>query len=499
MSRIRARVAPFRERRREACLHPQYHGRRREMGPQARRRESFFRSRIDSFEAVRCGGREDAIRKTRTALTAGACQVVAVGGDGTANAVANGFFEGGATVRPEASLAVAGVGTGSDYLRALCGPRPVDWREVVLNGHRWRVDLAVVRAADDPQARPIYFLNLAGFGLSARVVARKERIPRWLQRSLRYRLPTLASCPGARPWRVRVEVDGAPIEREVSSVVVGKGVYAGSGMRFGGGVELDDGLLGITVFRPMSLLRMLVRTSRLYRGDLEGDGGIERRRARRVVLRGRPPLPAEGDGELIGSGDVAVTILPRSISVCGVRVRRITPLTSLLSSRAACSLGGSSCPNRRLCSAQPSGRVSTPGRTPGSLPQLRVVGRRLLPCREKGCRFRTETLFPEPTPVSHRDWSVARSNEHMVLDRDRGLRSHTTVRSRPTEPRNSIRTSAPDYANRTDTTTFGGPEYGRRDARRANCYPFCRPSRLSGVRHPDLRNARNQPSRRRKR
>ncbi len=278
--------------------------------------DSFFRRRTGSFEAVRCGGREDAVRETRAALTAGACQVVAVGGDGTANAVANGFFEGGAAVRPEASLAVAGVGTGSDYFRALCGPGPVDWREVVLNGHRRQIDLAVVRAADDPQARPIYFLNLAGFGLSARVVARKERMPRWLPRSLRYLLPTLASYPGARPWRVRLEVDGAAIEREALSVVVGKGVYAGGGMRFGGAVELDDGLLGITVFRPMSLLRMLVRTPGLYRGNLEGDGGIERRRARRVVLRARPPLPAECDGELIGSGDAEVTILPRSISVC---------------------------------------------------------------------------------------------------------------------------------------------------------------------------------------
>jgi diacylglycerol kinase (ATP) len=278
--------------------------------------ETFFRHRTGSFEAVLCDGREDTMQKTRAALVAGAQQIVAVGGDGTMNAVANGFFDGGAAVRPEACLAVARIGTGSDYYRTLCGQRSIDWRDVVLDGNQRRVDVAVIRALDDPQARPIYFLNLAGFGLSARVVAGKERMPRWLPRSLCYLLPTLASYLSVRPWPVRLEIDGEQIEREALSVVVGKGIYAGGGMRFGGGVELDDGLLEITVFQPMSLLGMLAKTPRLYRGDFEGEEKIEKRKARRVVLRARPPLPVECDGELIGSGDVEVTILPQAIRVC---------------------------------------------------------------------------------------------------------------------------------------------------------------------------------------
>jgi diacylglycerol kinase family enzyme len=70
------------------------------------------------------------------------------------------------------------------------------------------------------------------------------------------------------------------------------------------------------VFQPMSLLGMLAKTPRLYRGDFEGEEKIEKRRARRVVLCARPPLPAECDGELIGSGDVEVTVLPQAIWVC---------------------------------------------------------------------------------------------------------------------------------------------------------------------------------------
>ncbi len=286
------------------------------LGRKLRGLETYFRDRTGSFEALLCDGREDTIKKTRAALVAGAKQIVAVGGDGTMNAVANGFFDAGALVRPDASLAVGCIGTGSDYYRMICGQGPVDWRDVVLNGNSRRVDVALIRRLDDAQALPIYFLNLAGFGLSAQVVARKERMPRWLPRSLCYVLPTLASYFRARPWQARVELDCQQFQREVLSVVVGKGIYAGGGMRFGGAVELDDGLLEVTVFQPMSLLTLLAKTPRLYRGDFAGETKIAKYKARRVVLHASPPLPAECDGELIGSGEFEVTLLPRAIQIC---------------------------------------------------------------------------------------------------------------------------------------------------------------------------------------
>jgi YegS/Rv2252/BmrU family lipid kinase len=283
---------------------------------QLRGLETYFLDRTGSFEALLCDSREDTIRKTSAALAAGATQIVAVGGDGTMNAVANGFFHAGDPTRSDATLAVGCIGTGSDYYRMICGQGLVDWRDVVLSGNSRRVDVAVIRRLDDAQARPVYFLNLAGFGLSAQVVARKERMPRWLPRSLCYVLPTLASYFSVRPWQTHIEIDCQQFQREVLSVVVGKGIYAGGGMRFGGAVELDDGLLEITVFQPMSLLALLAKTPRLYRGDFAGENKITKHKAQRVVLRARPSLPAECDGELIGSGDFEVTLIPRALPVC---------------------------------------------------------------------------------------------------------------------------------------------------------------------------------------
>ncbi|MBX7164713.1 MAG: hypothetical protein K1X74_00070 [Pirellulales bacterium] len=277
--------------------------------------EAWFRQRTGTFDAELCLGRDDTIRRTREALRAGADQIIAVGGDGTVNAVANGFFADGQAIRPEAVLAVARVGTGSDFFRTISGTRPIDWREIVLEGLPRAVDIGLSRRLDPAAPCPRYFVNIASFGMSAEIVADKERLPRWLPRSLCYLVPTITNCFKGHTWNVRLELDGKLLERRTVTLMAGKGVYAGGGMRFGGLVAPDDGWFEVTVFGPMPVARMLLKTPKLYRGDFEGEPAIEKLRARRVVLRAEPQLPSECDGELFGTADWELELLPRALRV----------------------------------------------------------------------------------------------------------------------------------------------------------------------------------------
>ncbi len=286
-------------------------------GPrQLDRLKTFFVQRGAPFEAVLTTSHEDVTRRTREALHAGADQIVAIGGDGTLNAVANGFFRQGRAVRPDASLAVARVGSGSDYFRGLVARAKCDWREIVLQPLVRPVEGAVCRPLDDSRAEPHYFLNLMGFGMSAEVVRRKQHLPSWLPRSLRYLLPTLPNLFRAKVARVRIEADDASLDCDAVAVFVAKGTYAGGGMRFGGGVTLDDGHLDVTIIRPMSPWTMLIKTPKLYSGDFANDPAIEKLITSRLRIEADPPLPAECDGELHGSTGVEIEVLPRAIRVC---------------------------------------------------------------------------------------------------------------------------------------------------------------------------------------
>lgn len=280
------------------------------------RLEAYFRHRTGSFEAELCQSREETSDRTRMVLERGAEQVIALGGDGTMNAVLQGFFRDGRPVNPAAALAVARVGTGSDYFRTVSDGRRVDWREIVLEPAVRAVDVAVARRLDEPEVPRLHFLNMAGYGLSARVVAGKERLPGWLPRSLCYLIPTLRCFLDAQTYRARLEIDGVPLERELLSLIIGKGIYAGGGMRFGGHVSLDDGLLEMTLFHPLQLWQMLAKTPRLYTGKFEGDAKIEKFQLRHLRVRAEPRFLGECDGDLAGSADVEIAVDPRAIRVC---------------------------------------------------------------------------------------------------------------------------------------------------------------------------------------
>ena len=278
--------------------------------------ERFFTARTGGFDCAVAGSRDAAVRITRESLREGIDQVVAVGGDGTVNAVVNGFFEDGRPIRPESCLAVADLGTGSDYFKSVAAGATVgDWRELVLSHVVRAVDVGRVRY-DDPGCCDQYFVNMASTGMIAEVARKKHRSPHWLPPRLRYLMPTVSSLLTYRPRQVHVEVDGECSALEVLAISVCKGGYAGRGMRFGGEVTLFDGLFDVTFFHAMKPIEMLVKLRKLYTGAFQGERAVQKLQAQIVSIRSPSAMPVEFDGELCGTTDVELSVEPGLLQVC---------------------------------------------------------------------------------------------------------------------------------------------------------------------------------------
>ncbi len=280
------------------------------------RLEQFFLARDGSFDVLQSESRQEAIRQTRGALLAGAEQIVAVGGDGTANAALNGFFEDGKLINPQACLAVSRAGSGSDYFRGLTSGQRRDWKEIVLQPTVRQVDIGRLEPVAGAPLEPLYFLNMATLGFAADVVRRKSQMSvRW-PRTLRYLLPTLSGLLKIHPARVRLRLDGRDVERVSYCLIVAKGAYSGGGMKFGARVALDDGRFELTLFRPMPAWKMIVKTPKLYSGDLESEPTVEKLSAAVVEIDADPPFLVECDGDVIGAAPVRLRVLPSAVSVC---------------------------------------------------------------------------------------------------------------------------------------------------------------------------------------
>jgi diacylglycerol kinase (ATP) len=280
------------------------------------RLEEYFRARDGSFDAILSEGREDAIRQTRSALAGGAEQIVAVGGDGTANAALNGFFSDEKLINPRACLAVARAGSGSDYFRGLTNGKRQDWREIVLQPTVRPVDIGRLEPLAGAAIEPLYFLNMATLGFAADVVRRKSLMSvRW-PRTARYLLPTLSGLLRVQLSRVRLRLDGLDVERESFCLIVAKGAYSGGGMKFGRRVALDDGRFELTLFRPMPAWKMILKTPKLYSGNLETEPTVEKLGAAVVEIDADPPFLVECDGDVIGAVPVRLRVLPHAVPVC---------------------------------------------------------------------------------------------------------------------------------------------------------------------------------------
>ncbi|MGH9179226.1 MAG: diacylglycerol/lipid kinase family protein [Acidimicrobiales bacterium] len=259
-------------------------------------------------------GPGDATRLARRLLTdEGRRFLVAVGGDGTVHEVVNGMLDDeGRPHAAEAVLGVVGAGSGCDYIRTFdlpAGPAAA----ARLGGEVVRpVDVARIGFVDGGRAAVRYFANIAEAGLGAATAARAARLPRRLGQS-RYMVAFWAVLPGYRAGSVRIDVDRAlAYEGRAVNVVIANCRYFGGGMHISPGSEPADGTLELLVFngRKTDSFTLLPK---VYRGRHLPHRNIVELSGRHFRVESERPLSIEADGEVLGTTDATVEVVPGAL------------------------------------------------------------------------------------------------------------------------------------------------------------------------------------------
>jgi len=258
---------------------------------------------------------------TRQAIKDGSDLLIGVGGDGTMNEIANGFFENRLMINPEATLGVVPAGTGCDLTKSLRIPPGLkNALKVIIEAPSVRMDVGKVRYATGDNAEDErFFLNVADFGVGGEVVRRVN------QRRLERRASSYVRCLVEamlqyRSPKVRIRVDGRPIpEGEYLIGAVANGRIFGKGMKIAPRAELDDGLFDGILVRSMKFLEFCLHGWRLMNGSHLSHPKIAFLRGRRVeaVPVESDPVLLELDGEQLGRLPATFEILPRNLSIKG--------------------------------------------------------------------------------------------------------------------------------------------------------------------------------------
>jgi YegS/Rv2252/BmrU family lipid kinase len=291
---------------------------------------SDIRTHFGPFNVAFTKAHGDGIDIARRAAEAGRDLLIACGGDGTINEVANGILLSGRDVE----LGILPSGTGGDFRRTI--GIPTGSREAARSlklGATKRIDVGKVTFQDlEGKAAQRYFLNVSSFGLAVSIIERVKSATslNWLpfdavRGKASFALSTLQEVFDIGSVTVRVRIDDGE-ERLLDSVnfSVANSRYFGGGMMIAPTASLDDGLFDVVNIGDIGTVKVLLNAHTLYRGTHLDLTEVKSKPAKRVEAAPADPsheIHIETDGELPGKLPAVYEIVPLALRL---RIPRVT-------------------------------------------------------------------------------------------------------------------------------------------------------------------------------
>jgi len=277
---------------------------------------------------------QEATELTRHAVNRGAKVVIAAGGDGTVNEVANGL------VNTDVALGVLPVGTTNSWAlqigipalnpvlprtqtakliasleERIARPLPANYyRKVLLDAARVLVEGRTV-AVDVGELSGRYFLISAGIGLEAAIVESISLEEKRALGSWAYVLTAIGSAYRYSGTDVSLNLDGKEVKVSTPLIVVSNIQLYGGMVAIGAKACVNDAKLDVCIFKGDGFFTFVQYAIKVLSHRHLQDPKVEYYQCREIVVESVRSLPVHVDGELFTRTPVAIRIVPSSLKV----------------------------------------------------------------------------------------------------------------------------------------------------------------------------------------
>ncbi len=247
---------------------------------------------------------EEATDVARMGIESGFTHIVAVGGDGTVNEVANGV------VGSNAILAVIPAGTGNDFIRMTNIPQ--DHRQaahLLTDGRERMIDMGQVVGSR-------YFVNGLGIGIDAQVAQDVLKMDR-LRGTFAYLYAAIKEVFRFKSFPVELAGSNWHEEKHCISLGFANGKYCGGGFKLAPLAEIDDGKIDVAAVGDFPKLERLIRLPQARKGEHLKLAGVSYHQDVKITVSSQVKLIAHIDGEpyKLPSQDFSVQVVPNSLRV----------------------------------------------------------------------------------------------------------------------------------------------------------------------------------------
>jgi diacylglycerol kinase (ATP) len=305
----------------------------------------------------------DATTLTRDLLNKGFKKIVAIGGDGTINEVANGFFipleqhgrkanaidtddvsdpsknenqNGGQfptspvlkPINPKAIMGLLPSGSRNVLAKSLDFPEDiVKCCSNFVVGKSKRIDVICATvtptSAEDSDRSSRFvtriFLNAAELGVAAEIIDRSKKVRNKVKSRLVSTVTSLAvTLPYYESNMCEVSIDDGRenILTKMTMCVISNGKYLGGGFMAAPKANVSDGLLDIVILKDSGSLKMVDDFVNIKDGDYANEPDILYRQAKKVSIKSKErDVTIAIDGEPIGILPATFEVLKRSLTI----------------------------------------------------------------------------------------------------------------------------------------------------------------------------------------
>ena len=237
----------------------------------------------------------------QSALVAGCDRVIAVGGDGTMNEVAQ------ALLNSSVALGLVPCGSGNGLALHLGLPTQLE-RALELAA----LPGATISAIDTGVANGHAFFNAMGLGFDAEISQRFNGLRRrglWA-----YVRTGVAAFRERRTYPAVISTGQRRHELSTLLIAVANSDQYGNNARIAPGARVDDGKLDLIAIAPINVLTALPLLARLFNGRLLHSGKVTHLRSAEFLVRRAQPGLIHTDGETHSTtADVEIAVRPRSL------------------------------------------------------------------------------------------------------------------------------------------------------------------------------------------
>jgi diacylglycerol kinase (ATP) len=250
--------------------------------------------------------KEKATSIARKAIKDGYKIVIAMGGDGTVEAVMRGM------IGSKARLGIVPTGTENNIAKSLDIPKGMEEAcALIVSDNTRKLDMGQVTTKE---GKKFIFFEMATIGLSAAIYPDANKAASGKLSSIKDAALTFMHQE-TKPKVFLTLDDESKIEVETMLVMVSNTPVFGKNFMVAPDASLQDGLLDISVYPDFGKLELLRYYAAVMDGGYSGDGKVQHYQARKLKVKASPKLDVMADGVALGKGTVTIKVRKSALRV----------------------------------------------------------------------------------------------------------------------------------------------------------------------------------------